>query len=357
MKVFTYKNYIECIHKLRLNAVLRVAEEGEEYNLEVKTQEKEQDKKHDKLVKTILKNPEEMAKIINEFLEPSVKIKGEKLIKYTNSYITKKYKSKEADIVYKLKNEEVFFLIEHQSTIDTKMPYRILNYCVDIMQEWVKSKKVKRQTKYPIVVPIIIYTGIEKWKIPKNFKDVQLSNQVFGDYKIDLYYNLIEINKLSKKYLIDQQSLFGYGMVIEKSRNKAELQENLDLIVKNAKSKEKLLEISNIIEYLFSDMIEESAKESLIEKIELKIRKEEKDMSSLYERLLAETCELIREGKREGKNEGKTEGKNEGKRIAREETAKALLENNVDEEIIIKSTKISKEKLEKIKKDMKIQAK
>ena len=233
------------------------------------------------------------------------------------------------------------------------MPYRILNYCVDIMQEWVKSKKMKRQTKYPIVVPIIIYTGIEKWRIPKNFKDVQLSNQVFGDFKIDLYYNLIEINKLSKKYLIDQQSLFGYGMVIEKSKNKAELQENLELIVKNAKSKEKLMEISNIIEYLFYDMIEESAKEMLIEKINLKIRKEEKDMSSLYERLLAETCEMIKEGK----NEGIEEGKKIMREIMKEEATQSLLKNNVDEEIILKSMKITKKELEEIKKNMKIEAK
>lgn len=353
MKIFTYKNYIECIHKLRLNAVLRVAEEGETYNLEVKTQEKNKYKKHDKLVKTILKKPEEMAKIINEFLEPSVEVKSENLVKYTNSYITQKYKSKEADIVYKLKNEEVFFLVEHQSTIDKKMPYRILNYCVDIMQEWVKSKKLKRQTKYPIVVPIIIYTGIEKWKIPKNFKDVQISNQIFGDFKIDLYYNLIEINKLSKKYLIDQQSLFGYGMVIEKSKNKAELQENLELIVKNAKSKENLMEISNIMEYLFYDMIEESAKEMLIEKINLKIRKEEKDMSSLYERLLAETCEMIKEGK----NEGIEEGKKIMREIMKKEATQALLKNNVDEEIILKSMKITKKELEEIKKNMKIKSK
>ena len=353
MKIFTYKNYIECIHKLRLNAVLRVAEEGETYNLEVKTQEKNKYKKHDKLVKTILKKPEEMAKIINEFLEPSVEVKSENLVKYTNSYITQKYKSKEADIVYKLKNEEVFFLVEHQSTIDKKMPYRILNYCVDIMQEWVKNKKLKRQTKYPIVVPIIIYTGIEKWKIPKNFKDVQISNQIFGDFKIDLYYNLIEINKLSKKYLIDQQSLFGYGMVIEKSKNKAELQENLELIVKNAKSKENLMEISNIMEYLFYDMIEESAKEMLIEKINLKIRKEEKDMSSLYERLLAETCEMIKEGK----NEGIEEGKKIMREIMKKEATQALLKNNVDEEIILKSMKITKKELEEIKKNMKIKSK
>ena len=33
MKTFTYKKYIECIHKLRLNAVLRLAEEETEYKL------------------------------------------------------------------------------------------------------------------------------------------------------------------------------------------------------------------------------------------------------------------------------------------------------------------------------------
>ena len=140
---------------------------------------------------------------------------------------------------------------------------------------------------------------------------------------------------------------------IEKSKNKAELQENLELIEKNAKSKEKLMEISNIIEYLFYDMIEESAKEMLIEKINLKIRKEEKDMSSLYERLLAETCEMIKEGK----NEGIEEGKKIMREIMKEEATQSLLKNNVDEEIILKSMKITKKELEEIKKNMKIEAK
>ncbi len=52
----------------------------------------------------------------------------------------RKYKSKQAGLVYKLKNQEVFFLIEHQSTIDNSMPYRILNCCISIMQEWTRNK-------------------------------------------------------------------------------------------------------------------------------------------------------------------------------------------------------------------------
>ena len=109
-----------------------------------------------------------MAQFINGFLEPNEKIESKNLVKYTNSYINKKFKVKEADLVYKLKNKEIFFLVEHQSSIDNSMPYRILNYCIDIMQEWSRTRKIKRETKYPIIVPIIIYTGNEKWKIPKN---------------------------------------------------------------------------------------------------------------------------------------------------------------------------------------------
>ena len=140
MKVFTYKNYIKCIHTLRLNAIFQLAEENANYNIN----RNKINNRHDKLIKNILKDEKEMRKFINNFLEPNEKIQSQDLIKYTNSYITKKYKSKEADIVYRLKSKEVFFLVEHQSKIDNNMPYRILNYCIDIIQEWKKSKKINQ---------------------------------------------------------------------------------------------------------------------------------------------------------------------------------------------------------------------
>ena len=304
MKVFTYKNYIKCIHTLRLNAIFQLAEENANYNIN----RNKINNRHDKLIKNILKDEKEMRKFINDFLEPNEKIQSQDLIKYTNSYITKKYKSKEADIVYSLKSKEVFFLVEHQSKIDNNMPYRILNYCIDIIQEWKKSKKINQNTRYPIIVPIIIYTGNEKWKIPKNFKEKQISDYVFENYKIDLEYNLIEINKLSKSFLLQKQSLFGYGMIIEKSKNKQELKENLELIVKHAKNKKQLYEISNIIYYLLNDTLEEVTKNELLEKLEIKIKKGD-IMSDLYERLVNENREMIRKGKKEGKMEGKIEGK------------------------------------------------
>jgi len=333
LKAFTYYDYIRCIHTLRLNAVLQLAEGSTEYKIE---QKKNKDR-HDKLAKSILKDEKEMAKFINEFLEPNEKVESKNLIKYTNSYVTKKYNKKEADLVYKLKNKEVFFLVEHQSTIDNNMPYRMLNYCIEIIQEWSRTRKIKKETQYPIVVPIIIYTGNERWRIPKNFKEKQIGDYVYENYKISLEYNLIEINKLSTKFLLEKRSMFGYGMIIEKSRNRKELKENIDNIIENIKEKEYLEKIQGIVLYLLEDFLEKAEQEKLLEKIEIKIEKEEKDMSTLCERLLEELRQDLRKEKREGKQEG------------REETAEKLIKHKVEDSIIMDSAQISKKELEKLK--------
>ena len=106
MKVFTYENYIEIIHTLRLNAVLQLAEEKSNYCV---MKSEENSKSHDKLIKSVLKDKIEILKFINQFIYSGYEIETDDIITFTNSYVTEKYKSKEADLVYKLKNEEIFF--------------------------------------------------------------------------------------------------------------------------------------------------------------------------------------------------------------------------------------------------------
>lgn len=333
MKAFTYSQYIKCIHRLRLNAVLQLAESSTDYKLN------KNDNKHDKLVKNILKNKNEMAKFINDFLEPRVLVKSEDLIRYTNSYITKKYKSKEADLVYKLKNQEIFFLVEHQSTIKHNIPYRMLNYCIDIIQEWSRNKKVNKNINYPIVVPIILYTGNQKWKIPNNFREKQISSYIFERYKISLEYNLIDINKLSNKFLLEKDSMFGYGMLLEKAKDKEELKNIIEMIIKSTKKEEYLDEIASIILYLLDGALEESTKEQLLEKIDRKVG--DKKMSSLYQRLVEENIRMIKQGK------------SEGRKIEKNNLAKNMLNKKFSDELIIEMTNITKEELEKIKRENK----
>lgn len=330
MKVFTYNQYIKCIHAFRLNAVMQLAEESTEYKLE----QPDKNYSHDRLIKNILQDKKEATKFINQFVEPREEIKEEDLIRYTNSYITKKYKSKEADLVYKLKSKEVFFLIEHQRAIDNNMPYRILNYCLDIMQEWSKNKKIGRNTSYPIIVPIIIYTGNQKWKMAKNFKERQISEYVFERYKIDLEYNFVDINKLSKRFLLEKDTMFGYAMFIEKAENCIELVNSLTDIINSTNNAKNLDTLSNIVMYLLNDVLEDDVQKQLINEIERKVGEE--SMSTLVERLKKDRMNLRKEAREESKKE----------------IARNMLNKELDEKIILETTKIGKEELQKIKNEL-----
>lgn len=162
--VYTYDKSLEDRKEELLDMVM---EETAVYEYKI-------DNEHDKLFKDLLSDSEETRKFINKFLKLEVPIKENELELYNSSYITTEYKSKEADVVYKKKNEDIYFLIEHQSTVDISMPYRIKNYVIEILRIAVdKSKIHQKGYKYPLVVPIVLYTGNKKWHAKLKFEDMQ----------------------------------------------------------------------------------------------------------------------------------------------------------------------------------------
>ena len=185
MKTFTYSDYIKCIHTLRLNAVLQLAEENTPYRME----QKKNININKNVMKRIFSREQEVAKIINDFLNPIKMISSTELTRYTNSYIEKKYKIEDEGHIYKVKDKEMFFILKHQSTIDCSIPYRILNYCVDIMY-------INKSEKNAVIVPIIIYTGDKKWN---RSQQKQLGNYIIERNNINIEYNLIEIKYREKQ--------------------------------------------------------------------------------------------------------------------------------------------------------------
>ncbi|MEE0865297.1 MAG: Rpn family recombination-promoting nuclease/putative transposase [Clostridia bacterium] len=239
MNVFTYKDYIKCIHTLRLNAVFKLAEESSKYRL---SRENAEDKK---MIKNILKDKNEMTNFINVFLESKEKIENKNLIRYDSKYISNRHKVDENKLIYKLKNKDTFFILEEVYELDNIVLYEILNYCISIMQEWNITNKIRGENKYPVIVPIIIYAGTKRI----NNKCIQNKNQIgdfiFKNYNINLNYTLIDINKLSIEFLLKRNNPVAFGMILEKSKDKIELQKNLIKIPENIKNDKKFKKLVN----------------------------------------------------------------------------------------------------------------
>ena len=104
-----------------------LCEESEEYHLT------NLNNMHDKLFRDLLSDKKELSQFLEKYL--NLKVPEEELEKYNSSFITKNYENREADIIYKLKGKKVYVLIEHQSRKDNKMPYRMLNYNLEIIKD------------------------------------------------------------------------------------------------------------------------------------------------------------------------------------------------------------------------------
>jgi len=316
LKVFTYQDYIRYQESKIIN---RIEETKEEYHYENDIY-----KKHDKLLKTIL-TKKEVSSLLKKYI--NIDVPEEDLEKYNNSYITKNYKERESDIVYKQKRKDIFFLIEHQSTIDYKMPFRILEYSVEIIREIIKDKKGNEELIYPQIVPIVIYTGNKKWNVKEGINQMQ---EELKGYSTEIFkYNLIDINNYTKEELLKENTMFSKIAVLEKCKTQKEMLEVLEKIIENTKNGKE--ELYRIINYIIRPKIGEEETEKILNKI-----KEKEDISMVAE-LFAKECDKYFE---------------KGIKTGKKQAIIKMLKMKIDKKTIKEIYELSDEELEKIEKQI-----
>ena len=239
---------------------------------------------HDKMVKKILENKKEAAEFINRAIKLCEQIKPDDLINYNKEYITEFFEIREADVVYKFKNNNVFFLIEHQRKVDYSMPYRIFEYKSEILKINVDREKVKQKCyKVPLIIAVVIYTGSGNWKVPQNLLQVQeqCTTYLKEQLGINSFYVLEDVNKYSNQDLLESNNFLEKIFLLEKAKSQEEVKENFIKIIEKLQEEEKQGKITkeakeefenNIIKILLPKISIKEMKEQL-EKVE-KTRKE-----------------------------------------------------------------------------------
>ena len=342
--------------------VKKYAKESEEFN----KNKSKIDKEHDKIIKRVFQSKKEAARFISKVIER--KIKPRDLIVSQNSFVTSELRYREADIVYKIRNKNVVILIEHQTRVDYRMAYRILNYQIEIMRAN-EVENPRKEDKECLVIPIVLYTGKEKWTAKNYIKEIQerlYEEKIIKRGEIELgtlgYYALVDVNNYTKEELLKEEGILSKIMLlIEKERNTKDLVRTMFEIkekIQNDKNKEV---VYTTMELALNKKFGTKVARKIMEKI---IGKESGDMLAVEEMVLKENKMLrdeggkigISEGKKIGISEGKKIGISEGKLIGIDEgiirVAKEMLKNGVDDEYVEKYTHLSKEKIEKLKKEI-----
>ena len=294
----------------------------------------EREKKHDKIFKEIFQDKEELRQFLSRYI--GVEVESSNLEQCNTNFITPKYEYKNADIVYKEKNKEVYYLIEQQTKVDYDMPYRMLKYDVEIMDSARRGKETNRKDyENPLVVLIVLYTGSKKWTAKRRLTDTQTKKQVKGS-KTEIEYILIDINEYSIEELLKEGTKVSIALILEKSKKSEQVMDNVQKLLDNKKQLEYL---EKLAKYMYKDLDNEEINRIIERIVKANSEEGEEKMSTLRERLKAEYVGEYNKGVRVGINQNIIE------------TIKKLVQENMTNQFIRRVTGYKEEEIEKIRKE------
>ena len=341
---YTIIEYLRITQNLDLNKLHDVSEEyhvskNNKINIQnSKFQNLSHHHKHDKIFRLLLNNKHEATYLINKFLNPVEKLTEDEIEKYDTRYITSKFDDKETDIVYKLKNKEVFFLIEHQTKIDNQMAYRMLEYSLEVIRSrlqnvnTLKSRNNKNKmdkVKVPRVIPIVLYTGEKSWTPKKTVQEIQVDFKLLSGVDSLIGYNLIDIR--NKEEALTDTSLISKMSVLERMEDTEEIVSMIQQMEKIVTEQDKRKLLSFLLRYLLDSCLDRQML-SVIKKLEMKGGVENMHV-----------VEVLKKDKEKARREARKEGIFEGMM----NVAKNMLNEGVDIDFISRMTGIDKSKLVK----------
>ncbi|AEX86179.1 hypothetical protein Marpi_1798 [Marinitoga piezophila KA3] len=323
---------------------------------------------YDQLFKEIFSDKEMLVEFINLFVKKlkNYDIQPENITIEKTKFTDLKYGDRESDLLFKIKYEEnelfLYLIIEHQSSVDYLMQFRILEYMVRIWKKYInenKEQSKRKSFKLPPIIPVVFYNGKRRWTAENWFMRKIINWEEFSVYVPQFKYEIIDLSQIEEKDLLKAKNALSLLLAVEKldkeeiSKSLKEIKEVLEKLPEN--EKEKFGEyINGIIKVLVK-------REKIIDTdIEFEEIKEVNYMFENFVRTVEEAIkeskekakiEGLEEGRREGLEEGRKEGRKEGKEESRREIAKKLLLKkfgNKIESIIYKLDYADNDVIEKI---------
>lgn len=230
------------------------------------------------------------------------------------SFVFKDFTSRESDVIWKFRRADggdpvyVYILVEFQSRPDPSMPVRLMVYEGLFYQALLDSQPAAAWRKLPLIIPIVIYNGVERWSVATDLGsligDLDPSAEI---YRPQLRYRLIDEAAYPREDLAALNSPVADLFRIEKSRDWLEVRLSVHRLQQNIAPAAAALRrsfeswLQNVILPRFG-LNQDEASTLTLEELE----------TMLAESIDRWNREIREEGREEGRQEGRQE---EGARV------------------------------------------
>lgn len=339
----------------------------ENINKETNDKKNELSQPHDLAFKKLFGEVNIARDVIEKNLPKEVldKLDMDSLEKLDGSFISKKFKETFTDLLYgvRINNREVYvaFLWEHKSYKDKLVAFQVAGYIIDIWKEMIKNNK----KELPVVIPIVVYHGEGKWNYKTDIRQLIPDFEFLPDYLKQMlpaikheFVNITDhTDEDIKKYEPITRLIIRVFKYVRAPKDKL-----LEVIIISVDEAAEILSTEELAYYMDLILLYLSATNKDFTEADIRTKIRELDgrgseiMTILQEReqkgIEIGKQEGIELGKQEGIELGKQEGIEEGEKKARIEMVKNLLNEGAEIELISKISKMSKEHIEEIRKEI-----
>jgi hypothetical protein len=185
MRYFSYNDYVDCTENEEIKKIIKVEENLAKY--EIKNGEVK--KEENKIILELKKKTQ-----LTEFIKKYLNIYDIEKISYCKNINAFTDRENQNNITCKIENKEIFIFIKVIEEIDNNISYKMFEHSLNIIKNWNKEEK-RINVRYPIVIPIVIYDGKEKWKKSQQNK---VNYTTFEENRINFSYNIINIKEIKE---------------------------------------------------------------------------------------------------------------------------------------------------------------
>lgn len=247
-----------------------------------------------------------------------------------------------SDVLYSLKTAQgddgyVHVLIEHQSSPDKHMAFRLLRYAVAAMQRHLEAG----HKKLPLVIPVLFYTGKRRpypystrWL--DEFTDPALANRLYSTA-----FPLVDVTIIPDEEIAEHRSMAALTL-LQKHIHQRDLAELVDKLVPVLLAGYlSSSQVVSLIHYIVQ-VGETADAEALVRELAHRVPQHGDALMTIAQQLEQKGME---KGMEKGIQLGREEGRSEGEREATLKIARTMLQSGLDRETVMKMTGLSEDEL------------
>lgn len=293
---------------------------------------------HDAVFKQFLTHPDTARDFLELHLPPALRLCCDlnTLKLESGSFIERDLRAYYSDVLYSLRagegNGYVYALIEHQSSPDKHMAFRLLRYAIAAMQRHLEAG----HDQLPLVIPILFYHGrVTPYPYSMSwleaFSEPILARQLYAGH-----FPLVDVTVISDDDIMQHRRMAILELLQKhvRQRDLADLLEQLvTLLLAGYTTDDQLASLMNYVLQVGDTAIPEA----FIRELARRAPQHEEVLMTIAQKL-----------EQQGIEKGRLEGRQEGEREATLKIARSMLANGLDRAMVMELTGLSAAELAKI---------